>query len=360
MPSPLEEFLIRHIALHGPIDVGQFMQIALTHPQHGYYMNRDPFGRGGDFITAPEVSQMFGEMIGVWVADIWQQMGAPDEFILAECGPGRGTLMADMLRATKHISGFHAAAKIYLIEVSPALKEVQKKTLSAYDVRWCEDVSVLPEHAPLIVIANEFLDALPFRQLQKSCGQWCERVVMYEGGFQFVLRPVAAQILKTLPAFLLQAEEGAIYEFSLPRENFVAALSQRIARQKGVALLIDYGHAVQGAGDTFQALKDNRYSDVFAAIGQSDLTSHVDFAALVKIASAAGLCTHGPQEQGAFLCALGIEQRAHMLQHKASAEQVVMLKNSLHRLTDSSAMGALFKVLCLSRVDGKEFKPAGF
>lgn len=360
MRKALEEFLVRHVAAHGPMDVGRFMQIALTHPQHGYYMARDPFGRGGDFITAPEISQMFGEMMGVWIADIWSQMGAPAEFVLAECGPGRGTLMADILRATKNVSGFHAAAKIHLIEVSPALKAVQKTVLGIYDVRWCDDVSALPSAAPIILIANEFLDALAFRQLQKSGGQWFERVVNFDGQFGFALAPVAPQILKKIPQRLLQEKDGAVYEFSPLRESFVAELSQKICVQNGAALLIDYGHITHSIGDTFQALKDNQYIDVFAAIGESDLTSHVDFEALGVVARQEGLHVHGPAQQGAFLQALGIEQRAEVLYSKAASDQALGIKNSLHRLTCSSEMGSLFKVMCVSKYNDKNLKPAGF
>jgi NADH dehydrogenase [ubiquinone] 1 alpha subcomplex assembly factor 7 len=360
MRNALEEFLIRHIAAHGPMDVGRFMQIALTHPQYGYYMTRDPFGRSGDFITAPEISQMFGEMIGVWAADIWNQMGAPAEFLLVECGPGRGTLMADILRATKHISGFHAAAKVHLIEVSPALKAVQKTVLGSYDVCWCDDVSALPSAAPIILIANEFLDALAFRQLQKSDGQWFERVVTFDGQFGFALAPVALQILQKIPQRLLQEKDGAVYEFSPLRESFVAGLAQKIFAQNGAALLIDYGHITRSIGDTFQALKDNQYIDVFAAIGESDLTSHVDFEALGVVARQEGLHVHDPAEQGAFLQALGIAARADALQEKASADQALGIKYSLRRLTDSSEMGSLFKVMCMSKYNDKNLKPAGF
>jgi NADH dehydrogenase [ubiquinone] 1 alpha subcomplex assembly factor 7 len=183
MPNPLEEILMRQIAQHGPMDVGQFMATALGHPEYGYYMTRDPFGPAGDFVTAPEVSQLFGEMIGVWAADVWMQMGAPARFVLLECGPGRGTLMADILRATRGVSGFSAAAQVCLLEMSPVLRKMQARALDGVDVRWCDSLTDVPEGAPVIVIGNEFLDALPFRALQKGVDGWGERVVAagYDG-----------------------------------------------------------------------------------------------------------------------------------------------------------------------------------
>lgn len=358
--NPLEAFLTRQIALHGPMDVGQFMQIALTHPQHGYYMSRDPLGRGGDFTTAPEISQIFGEMIGIWAADVWQKIGSPHEFILAECGPGRGTLMADMLRATKNVSGFHAAAKINLIEVSPVLRGSQKSILGAYDVRWCEDISALPEDIPMIVIGNEFLDALPFRQLQKFEGKWYERCIDFDREFCFVLRPCAEILMQHIPLHLQSAPEGSIYEFSPARESFLEEVCRKIKIQNGAALLIDYGHKVHGVGDTFQALKNNQYINVFSDIGKSDLTSHVDFEALAKVVHRHNLRVDGAIEQGTFLSALGITTRAEILQKTASPKQRSDIKAALQRLTDPSEMGSLFKVICMSRQNDQTIKPAGF
>ncbi|MEM7651392.1 MAG: SAM-dependent methyltransferase, partial [Pseudomonadota bacterium] len=281
MPKTLEDIIIERIQADGPMSVGDYMSLALGHPEHGYYMKQDPFGRAGDFVTAPEVSQLFGEMIGVWVADIWKQMGAPKEFVLLECGPGRGTLMADILRATKGIEGFHEAARLHLLEISPVLKKMQADALKAHDPVWHKGVSSVPDDAPMIVMGNEFLDALPFQQ--------------FVGGEERKIDIQGDDL-----AFTLQ---GEVQEHAPVRENFVREICARIIAQKGAALFIDYGHVKSGVGDTFQAIKGHEYVDVFSHIGDADLTSHVDFEALQENVQAQ---VHGPVEQGAFLKALGI------------------------------------------------------
>jgi NADH dehydrogenase [ubiquinone] 1 alpha subcomplex assembly factor 7 len=346
MRTPLEHILIDEIIRSGPMCVGRFMETVLSHPQHGYYMTRDPLGRGGDFITAPEVSQMFGEMIGAWAADVWMQMDSPARFVLLECGPGRGTLMADLMRATKNVRGFHEAAKIVLMEISPVLKEKQKQALSSFDVMWCERLGDVPRDVPLILIANEFLDALPFTQMEKKGGAWQVRAVDFIDDFYFTTQPSDIGI----PAQFSGAPEGSIFEFSKEREGFVAEAAARIKAQGGAALLIDYGHSQRGLGDTFQALKGNKKIDVLDFIGDADLTSHVDFEAIVERAKAAGVSVSGPVTQGAFLKALGIDLRAAKLAKPS-------VKNDLHRLVDSSQMGALFKVIAFH--DSK-FTSAGF
>ena len=335
MGTPLEEIIKDKIRTHGPMSVGQFMAIALGHPEYGYYMKQDPFGRSGDFVTAPEVSQLLGEMIGVWVADIWMQMDQPESFILLECGPGRGTLMADIMRATAGVGGFHAAARIHLLEMSPVLKAQQARALENFDVEWCDDLNHVPDDAPMIVVANEFLDALPFKQF--ADGQ--ERQVVLDGDE------------------LAFSHDGDVNEVSPAREGFVQEIGLRLKEQDGAALFIDYGHSKFGAGDTFQAVKDHEFVDVFSCVGDADLTSHVDFEALSK---GVKIPVHGPIEQGAFLEALGIDVRAQALMENASAEQVKDLEKGLHRLIHSDQMGSLFKVLAMSAHNDKAIHPAGF
>ncbi|MCC6597918.1 MAG: SAM-dependent methyltransferase [Alphaproteobacteria bacterium] len=362
MTLPLEEILIRHIARNGPVDVGWFMNFALTHPEHGYYGHRDPLGRGGDFVTAPEISQMFGEMLGLWVADWWMRIGAPDPFILLECGPGRGTLMADALRATRHVSGFHAAAKIHLLEISPALRVKQKAALLGFSPCWHEGLEMLPGGMPIIALANEFLDALPFRQVQKTPEGWQERVINHDAahGFFFALRPCDFEISQRLSPDLAQAPVGSIFEYSPAREGCILNLARRVMSQGGAALFIDYGHEGGGTGDTFQAVHVHRFCDVLEKVGEADLTSHVDFGALRKVLLAQGVPVYGPLPQGAFLKNLGIEVRAQDLLRKNGPEKADSLQKDLHRLCASSEMGTLFKVIAVSRFYETGLIPAGF
>ncbi len=340
----LETYIRNEIRHNGPMDMAAFMGLAAGH----YYSHTQPFGAGGDFITAPEISQMFGELLGAWAADLWLQMGQPPSVTLAECGPGRGTLMADALRATKGVPGFHAALDIHLIETSAALQEQQAQALKGYDVAWRKDLSAVPDESPLILLANEFLDALPVRQFQVKGGEWHERVVGLgdEEELEIGLTASAA------PEWPIR--EGAVAEVSPAREQFARDVAARLARQGGAALFVDYGYEA-GYGDTLQAVKAHEYCDILAHIGQADITAHVDFAALAQAAE--GATAHGPVTQGAFLQALGIGPRAAALKQKASAAQAQEIDTALHRLTAQDEMGALFKAMAFS--DGK-LQPAGF
>ncbi|MCB9983218.1 MAG: SAM-dependent methyltransferase [Rhodospirillales bacterium] len=340
MPSPLEEIIEQKIRDDGPMSIGAYMALALGHSAHGYYMKQDPFGRsknyGGDFVTAPEVSQLFGEMIGVWAADLWMQMGRPERLALVECGPGRGTLMADLLRATSGVDGFHEAVHVHLVEMSPVLREKQREALGGYDVVWHEDFESVQDDAPLIVIGNEFLDALPFEQ--------------YIGGVQRTVDLRADGRLCFVP------EDGEVVERAPVREGFVQQVCERIKAQGGAALFIDYGHMKSGVGDTFQAIKGHEYVDVLSHIGDADLTSHVDFEALQKGVDI-GIC--GPVCQGDFLRALGIGLRTRTLMQKAEGKQALAIEKGLHRLVDSDQMGVLFKAVGFYHHD-KPIAPAGF
>jgi NADH dehydrogenase [ubiquinone] 1 alpha subcomplex assembly factor 7 len=353
--TKLSDIIAARIAHDGPMDVGTFMALALAHPQHGYYTTRDPIGAAGDFTTAPEISQMFGELIGAWAADLWHRMGSPPSFVLAEAGPGHGTLMADALRATRSVPGFHRAMQLHLLEVSDTLKERQARALADYRPLWhtTMDSLMYAGAVPIILIANEFFDALPVRQLQRDKGGWMERRVGADGqgGFAFGLAPAPEDLMAMVPPRIGHlARDGDVFEPSPARSHVMARLCNGLHRRGGAALIVDYGHAEAGLGDTLQALKNHAYVSIFETPGEADLTSHVDFEVLAAEAVKASCTAFGPAEQGAFLNALGIGPRAQKLGADAQA--------ALQRLTDPKQMGRLFKVMAVTA--GHRVVPAGF
>ncbi len=298
-----------------------------------YYAACDPFA---DFTTAPEISQVFGEILGLWAAAVWEAMGAPEPVLLAEAGPGRGTMMADALRAVRAVApGFAAALSLHLVETSQRLCALQAARLP--DARWHEAISGLPE-GPLILFANEFLDALPIRQFVRRAGGWAERFVA-DGGF--------AERAATPPHPLPAAADGVIFELRPAAEAFVAHLAGRIARSGGAALLIDYGPEASGAGDSLQALHQGRPADPLGPAGDADLTAHVDFAALARVARAAGAAAHGPLPQGLFLTRLGLFQRIDRLARGAGPGAALAQIAAARRLAEPDGMGRLFKVLAI-------------
>jgi SAM-dependent MidA family methyltransferase len=354
-PGRLETELRRIIESEGPIPLARYMALCLSHPRYGYYMRSDPLGAAGDFVTAPEISQMFGELIGLWAAAVWAQMGSPASILLVELGPGRGTLMADALRAAKAASGFRAALTVHLVEISPALRQRQQEALSparaeGISIRWHQDIAAIPE-APLIVIANEFFDALPIEQAVKQADGWHLRAVGLDTDdrFAFGLQPTPIpQFEATLPASLRDAASGAVSEW---RSVAVAAeLGRRLACFGGAAVIVDYGHVESGVGDTLQAVRAHAFDDPLAHPGDADLTAHVDFAALGRAAALAGARVHGPVPQGDFLRRLGIEARAVRLKSAANAAQIASIDAALTRLIggDENEMGVLFKAMALS------------
>jgi len=350
--TPLHEIVARRIRAEGPMPVAEYMALCLGHPEHGYYTTRDPLGRGGDFTTAPEISQMFGEMIGLWLAQAWMDRGSPAPFVLAELGPGRGTLMADALRAAARVKGFVEAADVWLVETSPALRRKQWETLGAHQPHWADDMAGVPD-GPLFLIANEFFDALPIRQFVVSDGILRERMVGIEGDtLTFGLSPPV-----TAEAMPQGAEDGAIYETCPQGRAMAGAIGERLAAHGGVALAVDYGHATpRASGDTLQAVRDHAYADPLDAPGESDLTAHVDFLALAKSAEAGGATAWGVHGQGALLDWLGIRVRAAMLAKK-QPDRADEIETALDRLTEPEAMGTLFKALALS---GDDIPPPGF
>jgi SAM-dependent MidA family methyltransferase len=332
----LAEVIAGRIAAGGPITLADYMAECLLHPTLGYYTTRDPFGVGGDFITAPEISQMFGELLGLALAQSWLDQGAPAGIVLAELGPGRGTLMADVLRATRGVPGCHGALRVCLVEASPRLRARQGHALAGFAPEWFDTVQDLPE-GPLFLLANEFFDALPIRQFQRDGAGWRERMVGLTGGtLGFGLGSVA--VVPGLP----QMEPGAIFEVCPGAAGIVAEVSRRIADHGGVAVIVDYGEW-GSQGDTFQALKSNAFADPFVEPGQVDLTAHVDFAAL----AAASTLAHAYLTQGQFLGRLGIAQRSSRLAERLTGERLQSHLAATRRLTDAAEMGSLFKVLVL-------------
>jgi NADH dehydrogenase [ubiquinone] 1 alpha subcomplex assembly factor 7 len=334
------------IALDGPITVERYMALCLGHPIHGYYRTRDPLGAQGDFTTAPEISQMFGELIGLWAAEVWRAMGEPSPVRVVELGPGRGTLMADALRAARVLPAFRTAAAVHLVETSPALRARQEAALagSGVPVAWHCDVVEVPG-GPAIVIANEFFDALPIRQFVGTDRGWCERLVgLNEGRLAF---GVASEPARDVP---VAARPGATLEWPTAGLVLIGTLAARLAAHGGAALVIDYGHTTSAFGDTLQAVRAHAYADPLADPGEADLTAHVDFALLARAARNAGAAVHGPVPQGDFLRALGIEPRAAALSARATPAQAQAVETAVPRLTgtENGHMGELFKVLALA------------
>lgn len=339
--TPLGTLVAERIAAQGPMRLDAYMALCLGHPEHGYYMRRDPLGRGGDFITAPEISQMFGELIGAWMAAVWAEQGAPDRFVLAELGPGRGTLMQDALRATAALPGFEAAADLWLVETSPLLRARQAERLARHAPRWAAGLGDLPA-GPLIVIANEFFDALPIRQFQRIGPFWRERLV--GPGLAFLWgRPEGDA---GLDARFPLAPDGAIVEVNGPAEALAGALAARIGAAGGAALILDYG-AWDGTGDTLQALRGHAPADPLAEPGLADLTAHVRFKALAE-AAAGHVRASGALTQGQLLERLGIAARARALARGKSPAEAAGVAAAYRRLTHAEEMGQLFQALAFT------------
>lgn len=346
--TPLEEIIRAEIAERGAMGVDRYMELCLGHPEHGYYTTRDPLGASGDFTTAPEISQMFGELVGLWLAQAWLDIGSPERVNLVELGPGRGTLMADILRVARGVPGFLDAAQVFLIESSPVLREAQEKALTGYEVTWAEGVEETDD-APYLWVMNEFLDALPVKQFQRVGDVWLERVVkLKDGKLLFGLQKTQ------ITGFSMAQPDGAIVE----RAGFGLKLMRMICKQLetsgGAALIFDYGDA-QGRGDTLQAVRGHDYVDVFDRPGESDLTAHVNFG---DLALAIGTCQANLTTQGQFLAAMGIDARAEALARGKDAETAKAVHSAHRRLTDEAEMGTLFKAMAITRAGAET--PPGF
>jgi NADH dehydrogenase [ubiquinone] 1 alpha subcomplex assembly factor 7 len=348
--TPLGRRLVQRIARHGPITLADYMAEALTHPEHGYYTTGDPFGAAGDFTTAPEISQMFGELLGLWCVDCWQRLGAPDPVLLVELGPGRGTLLADALRAAKLAGGFLEAVQIHLVEASPRLRQQQRQALGDRRADWHDNLGDVPE-GPLLVLANEFFDALPVRQFERDAQGWCERLVVLgpDGkSLAFGLAPPSPIAARLVPTALAEAPAGSLVEVSPASLSLAAELGRRASHHGGAALVVDYGRTRHEAGATLQAVRKHAPHGVLESPGAADLTAHVDFAALAGAAREAGAAVHGPVTQGRFLEALGIEARAQTLIAGASQKQAQDIRSAQMRLTDPNEMGELFKAMAIA------------
>ncbi|WP_421790712.1 class I SAM-dependent methyltransferase [Hyphobacterium sp.] len=357
---PIADKIAERIRNGGPISIAAFMTEAMFDPMEGYYATKNPIGAGEDFITAPAISQMFGELIGLWSAQVWMDMGQPKSFQLVELGPGTGQMMSDIVRAGRAIPGFLEAAQITLIEASAALKMVQGQTLTPMGVQasWVNRIENVPA-GPAIILGNEFLDCLPVRQAVKQGDRWNERLVGLneDGGFQFVMGPALGVEADLIPQRLRDLPDGTLVEFRPGDQQVVEALANRFADQPGRALFIDYGPASSEPGDTFQAIRQHQKTDPLDAPGTADLTARVDFEQLTHFAGTAGLEASGPVSQGTFLKALGIEMRAATLL-QAKPDQKGRIARQLMRLIEPDQMGELFQVVTLS-TPGLP-KPPGF
>lgn len=349
----LEKYLKNLITQTGPISMAEFMQAALAHPEHGYYKTAEPFGVAGDFTTAPEISQMFGELIGIWCADIWQQMGCPANIELVEIGPGRGTLMDDLLRTTIRVPGFHDSISIAMVETSKRLKDIQHAKINQKHprIKWLQNVSELPQK-PLIIVANELFDALPVHQYFMQEGQWCEKMVGLNrvGELEFLL---GNPLLSTHP----QAGDGATLETCPLAITIMEEISTRIKQHGGAALIIDYGYIKSEYKNTISAILNHKHHDILSDIGKADLSAHVDFGLLRSVAENKGINVCGAISQGDFLRNMGIAIRVEKLSKNASVQQQNDIEAARYRLVDDTEMGKLFKVLA---VCNKGVEPGGF
>ena len=349
--SPLQSEIRKLIKSSGPMPVWRYMELCLVHPRHGYYVSRDPLGREGDFTTAPEVSQMFGELLGLWAASVWKAIGSPPLLRLVELGPGRGTMMADALRALRVLPPLYQSLNIHLVEINPVLREKQRATLSGVrNLFWHDSIDDVPD-GPAVIFANEYFDVLPIHQAVKRDTGWHERVVDLDANGKLVFGAAAEPTPRfevLLPPLVRAAPVGAVFEWRPDAE--IMKIATRVRDQDGAALIIDYGHLRSDAGDTFQAIARHSYADPLANPGQADVTAHVDFQALTRAAEDLGARVHGPATQGEFLKRLGIETRAVTLMGKATAEVSADISGALKRLTDSGrgGMGSMFKVLAIT------------
>jgi NADH dehydrogenase [ubiquinone] 1 alpha subcomplex assembly factor 7 len=350
--SPLEAEIRRRIQNTGSLPIWQYMELCLTHPEHGYYSTRAPIGAGGDFTTAPEVSQMFGELIGVWAAAAWGAMGSPESVRLVELGPGRGSMILDALRAAKVMPAFRAAVVLHMVEISEPLERLQRECLRSAEVpvHWHRSLADVPG-GPLIILANEFIDALPIRQFVMCADGWHERVVKTDdhNHLHFSIDRDPMPLLDGLvPAEIRQAKIGGVFEWRSDR--IALEIGSRVAKTGGVALIIDYGHTRSMVGDTLQAVSGHAFADPLLDPGSVDLTAHVDFQALAAAAESMGARVHGPVTQAQFLRSIGIAARVASLKAAAPPDHRENMDAALDRLTNEerTGMGRLIKVIAFS------------
>ena len=351
----LSEQIDTQIRETGPMSIATYMGLCLSHPRHGYYTTGRPIGAAGDFITAPEISQMFGELIGFFFVNLWQQMGQPTSFTLLELGPGRGTLMQDALRAASKAEGFENALHLQLFESNEILKGEQGKRLNAYSPYWSSEIDAVSED-PIFVVANEFFDALPIKQFIKTDDGWHERLVGLKDDvrtFGLSPTPIAES---AAPEAVHGAFPGEVLELSAAAAEAMQRIARKVALQGGAILAIDYGYGATQTGETLQAVKDHAFADPLEAPGEADISSHVNFEVLAAAAKSTGLAVPPLATQGDWLLKLGLGERARKLA-KANPNEAGNIARAIERLTSPDQMGTLFKVLC---AHSPGLKPAGF
>lgn len=343
----LTELIKETIIKKKGVSLSEYMKMCMTHPQYGYYTKKKPIGFKGDFITSPEISQMFGELIGLWIVKVWMDHNKPSKFSLVELGPGNGTLMADILRATKNISQFHKSLKITLVEISPTLQKVQKKVLKNYQINWKKKLNKLP-NIPTTIVANEFFDAFPVEQYIFKKSKWMKITVCLKNfknknsnEFCFGLKKIS-KLPEELPSF--NNKENQIYEISPQTKENIIYLSNHLKKNHGACLIIDYGKN-NNLGSTLQSVKNHKFSNPLENHGESDLTSLVDFRAIKNYAENYNLVVSDLVDQGDFLKTLGIQERFIALSKNMDKEKIASHHLSLKRLIDKNQMGKLFKVL---------------
>lgn len=351
MTTPLGRKIIDLIRLNGPISVSEYFALCLGDPEFGYYRTREPFGAGGDFVTAPEISQLFGEMIGIFMILAWQGHGRPDSLQVVEIGPGRGSLMADLQRVVTELRPDMAAtASFNLVETSARLQAIQKKTLAprGLNTHWHETLQSVPSGWTLLV-ANELFDAIPMRQFVKCPDGFRERVITIDEREQLVFAPGLAKIEPALLPAGTEIADGTIFETAPARNAMMEEIAGRLTAKGGVGLIVDYGHGQTAYGDTLQAVRNHRYEDVLTSPGEADLTSHVDFAALGRAARAQRATVAGLLTQGQFLLELGLLERAGALGAGKTPDVQQAIQHSVDRLAGDgeNQMGSLFKALCI-------------
>lgn len=351
--TPLAEKIVNLIQQTGPLKISDYFALCLSDPDHGYYQRREPFGQSGDFVTAPEISQLFGEMIGVFLVQAWQAQGSPEKTRIVEIGPGRGTLMSDALRVIARLApDLYAGATIHMVETSARLRDVQRQTLVRIKQRinWHDAFEEIPAGFTLMV-ANELFDAIPIRQFVKTPQGFCERVVGLDdtGNLAFGLAPGGLDTT-LLPIEAERVPDGEIFEVSPARSAVMQAVAAKMVRDGGTALTIDYGHLITGFGDTLQAVHQHEFDPPLARPGEADLTSHVDFQVLAEVAREACAHVHRPMTQGDFLLRLGILERAGALGAGRDSLTQATISDAVNRLAGEGEgrMGALFKVLAIS------------
>jgi NADH dehydrogenase [ubiquinone] 1 alpha subcomplex assembly factor 7 len=344
---------------NGSITVAQFMEMAMYNSHNGYYVNNNPIGKNADFITAPEISQLFGEMIGLYCADIWVKMGKPFQFNLVELGPGHGTLMKDLLRATKHIEGFHQGCNVHLVDTNQQLIKIQKQTLTPYRIKWHKDISNLPTDLPLIIVANEFFDCLPINQYIRQQQLWYQQSIAIMPKVEelfFIQTPLMPHFREHLSYEHPNSKHGSIIELCYPAIEIIQQISNYFKKTSGCLLAIDYGYDLDpktrtAYNSTLQSIKNHKFHPIFSDIGRADLTAHVDFFALRQTALANFAKAAHTITQAEFLQNLGIKLRAEILKNNANLAEKEAIDSGLERLISPTQMGNLFKAMQIFSAD---------